>query len=276
MVYGTLSQVVECVTVINDVFFRSCIRQIPITTYNRKNRTHLLRKRGSFQNDSKTLYNNDNNNNNAKRTLSQNTLHKPVERVVVVVVVVFYYYLIETSIRYYYGWHNAQPVIPYSFGCLKVMIRSSVSFPRRGTRWLSTLTGVNTSSIVSSGRIRHPRQQQQRQHVPRSQRNASVVVMDPVSYMTTNAAATTTATATATMMTTANRKLNDVIFSSCRRRYHGDSHSSRNGSSSSSSSSSHQDPQSFYNETQKRIMQKTKELHASIMPLNERVRVREG
>jgi len=156
------------------------------------------------------------------------------------------------------------------------MIRSSVSFPRRGTRWLSTLTGVNTSSIVSSGRIRHPRQQQQRQHVPRSQRNASVVVMDPVSYMTTNAAATTTATATATMMTTANRKLNDVIFSSCRRRYHGDSHSSRNGSSSSSSSSSHQDPQSFYNETQKRIMQKTKELHASIMPLNERVRVREG
>ena len=34
---------------------------------------------------------------------------------------------------------------------------------------------------------------------------------------------------------------------------------------------SFQDPQSFYTPEQKQIMQRTKDLHASIMPLNEKV-----
>jgi hypothetical protein len=42
-------------------------------------------------------------------------------------------------------------------------------------------------------------------------------------------------------------------------------------SRASSSSSDASDPQSFYSATQKEVMQKTKALHASIMPLNEKV-----
>lgn len=43
-------------------------------------------------------------------------------------------------------------------------------------------------------------------------------------------------------------------------------------STASSSSSDATDPQSFYSAAQKEVMQKTKALHASIMPLNEKVR----